>query len=49
MFFGTSGDLGYLYGLADANGFDRETVASQDLTKDGDTVSYVTFRLTRRR
>ena len=49
MCFGTSGDLAYLYRLADANGFDRKTVASQDLTRHGDTVSYVTFRLTRRR
>jgi release factor glutamine methyltransferase len=49
MFFGTSGDLDYLYGLADANGFSRETVASQELTRGADRVTYVTFRLTRRR
>jgi release factor glutamine methyltransferase len=49
MFFGTSGDLDYLYRLAEATGFDRETVASQDLTRGDDTVTYVTFRLTRRR
>lgn len=47
LFFGTSGDIGYLYQLIDAAGLRRETVASRDLVKDGLTVSYHTFRLTR--
>jgi release factor glutamine methyltransferase len=45
MFFGTSGDLGYLYRTAEDNGFVREIVASRDLTRDGTTVSYHAFVL----
>jgi release factor glutamine methyltransferase len=46
IFFGTSGDLGYLHSLVDANGFACSTVASQELATRGTTVSYVTYRLT---
>jgi release factor glutamine methyltransferase len=47
MFFGTSGDLDYLYRTAQANGFTRETVASQDLVREDQMVSYFAFRLRR--
>ena len=47
MFFGTSGDLDHLYRVAAENGFHRETIASEDLTKRDTTVSYVAFRLRR--
>ncbi|MPZ85479.1 MAG: methyltransferase [Actinophytocola sp.] len=46
MFFGTSGDLDYLYRTAADNGFTREPVASRDLTRGDTTVSYFAFRLT---
>jgi release factor glutamine methyltransferase len=46
VFFGTSGDLGYLSGLADEEGFRREVLASRDLLKDGWRVEYFTFRMT---
>jgi release factor glutamine methyltransferase len=48
MFFGTSGDLDYLYGLIDGNGFAREIVASRELVRPSMTVWYHTLRLTRR-
>jgi release factor glutamine methyltransferase len=47
MFFGTSGDLDHLYRVADENGFHRETLATEDLTRQDTTVSYVVFRLRR--
>ncbi|MCF6474071.1 methyltransferase domain-containing protein [Nonomuraea sp. MG754425] len=47
IFFGTSGDLAYLKQLTDEAGFTRQTVAHQDLVKDGWRVDYFTFRLTR--
>jgi release factor glutamine methyltransferase len=47
LFFGTSGDIDYLYDLVARAGFRRETLASRDLTRDGVTVSYHTFRLSR--
>jgi release factor glutamine methyltransferase len=47
MFFGTSGDLDYLYRTAEANGFTRETVSTRELTRGRQTVSYVAFRLRR--
>ena len=47
MFFGTSGDLGHLYRLADENGFRREILSSRDLTKQDRTVTYHAFRLRR--
>ena len=48
LFFGTSGDLDYLHRLIDGNGFERATVESRDLDKDGTSVTYVTYRLQRR-
>jgi len=47
MFFGTSGDLDYLYRVADENGFVRETVSSKDFTQRGVTISNHAFRLRR--
>lgn len=47
IFFGTSGDLGYLRRLIDENGFKEEVVASRQLEKDDITVAYFTFRVTR--
>lgn len=46
IFFGSSGDLGYLKRLADEEGFSMEVVAQQDLVKDDWRVDYFTFRLT---
>jgi release factor glutamine methyltransferase len=46
LFFGTTGDIEYLYRLIERHGFARETVDTEDLTKDGLTVSYYAFRLT---
>jgi release factor glutamine methyltransferase len=43
IFFGTSGDLGYLQHLMTENGFQWEPVAHDDLTKDGWKVDYFTF------
>jgi release factor glutamine methyltransferase len=47
MFFGTSGDLDYLYRLIDGNGFAREIVATRELVRQEMTVYYHTLRLTR--
>jgi release factor glutamine methyltransferase len=44
--FGTSGDLGYLRGLMDEQGFRSEVVAQQALTRDEMRVEYFVFRLT---
>jgi release factor glutamine methyltransferase len=44
--FGTSGDLGYLKNLATEQGFAIDTLAHDDLTRDGWKVDYFTFRLT---
>lgn len=44
--FGTSGDLGYLRGLMDEQGFAVAVVAQHELTKDGMRVEYFVFRLT---
>jgi release factor glutamine methyltransferase len=46
IFFGTSGDLGYLQQLLAEEQFDATTVASDTLTKDGWTVEYLTLRVT---
>ena len=46
VFFGTSGDLAYLQHLMRAAGFEVETLSTRDLTRDGQTVSYYTYRLT---
>lgn len=46
VFFGTSGDLGYLRTLAQQAGFSEKTVAHADTVKDGMCVDYCTFRFT---
>ena len=46
VFFGTSGDLEYLYDLADQSGFTRRVVDSRRLARGGVMVSYYTLRLT---
>jgi release factor glutamine methyltransferase len=45
IFFGTSGDLGYLHHLMAENGFLWEPVAHDDLTRDGWKVEYFTLRV----
>jgi release factor glutamine methyltransferase len=45
IFFGTSGDLGYLTRLADAERFRSEVVARRELVKDDWHVEYLTFRM----
>lgn len=47
MFFGTSGDLGYLHRLLADEGFTAETLAHADTVKDGMRVDYYTYRVTR--
>jgi release factor glutamine methyltransferase len=46
LFFGTSGDQDHVLGLAAGAGLTAETVATRELTRDGITVTYSTFRLT---
>jgi release factor glutamine methyltransferase len=46
IFFGTSGDLGYLKGLIAEQGFHADAVAHDELTRDGWKVEYFTFRVT---
>jgi release factor glutamine methyltransferase len=46
IFFGTSGDLGYLQSLMAKEGFMAQVVAHDDLTRDGWKVDYFTFRVT---
>jgi release factor glutamine methyltransferase len=46
IFFGTSGDLGYLQSLMTDEGFASEVVAHDDLTRDGWKIDYFTFRVT---
>jgi release factor glutamine methyltransferase len=46
VFFGTSGDLGYLQSLQAGAGFHAEVVVHDDLVRDGWKVDYYTFRLT---
>jgi len=48
LFFGTSGDLGYLQQLLTEEGLRWEVVAHDDLTRDGWKVDYFTFRVTSR-
>lgn len=43
IFFGTSGDLGYLHQLMAEEGFHWEVVAHDDLVRDGWKVDYFTF------
>jgi release factor glutamine methyltransferase len=45
IFFGTSGDLGYLERLIADEGFSSEVVAHDNLTREGWQVDYFTFRL----
>jgi len=45
IFFGTSGDLGYLQRLAEEEGFSTDVVAHDDLTREGWKIEYFTFRL----
>ncbi|MGW3604134.1 methyltransferase [Micromonospora sp. NPDC005161] len=47
IFFGTSGDLGYLRQLLAEEGFTPEVVATRDVVKDGMRVDYYTYRVTR--
>ncbi len=49
VFFGSSGDLGYLRWLAGSAGFREEVVARADLTRGDQLVEYLTLRLTRAR
>jgi release factor glutamine methyltransferase len=46
VFFGTSGDLGYLRRLIDTHGFSAEVAAHDDLEREGWMVDYYTFRVT---
>ncbi len=46
IFFGSTGDLGYLRHLADTAGFTVTEVAHTDLVKDDQRVDYFTFRMT---
>jgi release factor glutamine methyltransferase len=43
--FGTTGDIDYLYQLIDAAGFNKEVLATEQLTKDNLAVTYYVFRL----
>ena len=45
LFFGTTGDIAYLRHLVEREGFFAEVVATRDLAKDGQVVTYSTFRL----
>jgi len=47
LHFGTSGDIDYLYQLINAAGFEKEVLATEELTKDNLAVTYYVFRLTR--
>jgi release factor glutamine methyltransferase len=46
IFFGTSGDLGYLKSLMTESGFSADVVAHDELVRDGWTVEYFTFLVT---
>jgi release factor glutamine methyltransferase len=47
IFFGTSGDLGYLRQLLAEKGFAAEVLGHRELVKDGMRVDYYTYRVTR--
>jgi release factor glutamine methyltransferase len=47
IFFGTSGDLGYLRSVATAAGFDAEMIATDHVLKEGHRVDYYTYRMTK--
>ena len=46
LFFGTSGDMDYVNGRIEGEGFARETIAMRSLVRNGLTVTYSTQRLT---
>jgi release factor glutamine methyltransferase len=46
LFFGTSGDLGYMERVMAEEGFVWDTVAHDELTRDGWNVDYFTFLVT---
>jgi release factor glutamine methyltransferase len=46
IFFGTSGDLGYLRSIAEAAGFAADVVATDHVVRDGVRVDYYTYRMT---
>ena len=46
IFFGTSGDLGYLQSLHEEEGFSSEIVAHDQFEREGWAVEYFTFRVT---
>jgi release factor glutamine methyltransferase len=46
VFFGTSGDLGYLRRMAAAAGFAAEVVATDHVLREGWRVDYYTYRMT---
>jgi release factor glutamine methyltransferase len=46
VFFGTSGDLGYLQRLVTEEGFGTEVLARKTLVKGDEQVEYITYRLT---
>jgi release factor glutamine methyltransferase len=46
IFFGTSGDLGYLQHLMARHAFTAEIVAEDHLMRDGWRIEYLTFRVT---
>jgi release factor glutamine methyltransferase len=46
IFFGTSGDLGYLKNLMAEEGFSAAVIAHDDLVREGWKVEYFTFRVT---
>lgn len=48
VFFGTSGDLAYLHHLVREADLDRKTLSTRELTRDGQTVTYYTYKLTPR-
>lgn len=45
IFFGTSGDLGYLRNLMTEEGFSAEVIAHDELVREGWRVEYFTFRV----
>jgi release factor glutamine methyltransferase len=47
LFFGTSGDLGYLRQLLVEEGFAADVVGHRELVKDGMRVDYYTYRVSR--
>jgi len=46
LHFGTSGDIDYLYHLIEVAGFEKEVLATEELTRDRLSVTYYVFRLT---